>query len=103
MRMFNLTVAAFTSALLLAAAYAPAAWPATANQALPMQADVMPVKSEAQALPNVRSWFEPSPADAQRGATTNCKAGRIYSQHDVVGDPQACLKGIVTFGGAVGF
>jgi hypothetical protein len=29
---------------------------------------------------------------------TNCRAGHLYSQHDVVGDPESCIKGMATFG-----
>ena len=29
----------------------------------------------------------------------NCKAGHLYSQHDIVGDPQACIMGRVTVTG----
>ena len=29
---------------------------------------------------------------------TNCRAGHLYSQHDVVGDPESCIKGMANFG-----
>ena len=46
------------------------------------------------------SSLEPSPAlQAARQDPDNCKAGHIYSQHDIVGDPQACIKGLFTVGG----
>src|ERR1700752_710801 len=28
----------------------------------------------------------------------NCRAGHLYSQHDVVGDPDSCIKGMANFG-----
>ena len=45
------------------------------------------------------SSLEPSPAlQAARQSPDNCKAGHVYSQHDIVGDPQACIKGLFTVG-----
>jgi hypothetical protein len=46
------------------------------------------------------SLLEPSAAlQAARQDPDNCKAGHVYSQHDIVGDPQACIKGLFTVGG----
>src|ERR1700728_2861544 len=45
------------------------------------------------------SSLEPSPAlQAARQSPDNCKAGHVYSQHDIVGDPQACIMGTLTIG-----
>jgi hypothetical protein len=40
---------------------------------------------------------------AKHEAKAPCKAPYLYSQHDVVGDPEACFMGQATFGtGAIG-
>jgi hypothetical protein len=36
------------------------------------------------------SWLMPS-AENQRHESMTCKPGRIFSQHDVVGDPESCI------------
>jgi hypothetical protein len=35
---------------------------------------------------------------AKHEAKAPCKAPYLYSQHDVVGDPEACFMGQATFG-----
>ena len=49
------------------------------------------VASSAQSDP---SWLEPeqSVINARRMAS-NCKPGRLFSQHDMVGDPESCIMG----------
>ena len=37
---------------------------------------------------------------SNRQPDTVCKPGRIYSAHDVIGDPQACILGKLTVGSA---
>ena len=39
-----------------------------------------------------RSWLEPSAANAKTEVTKNCDPGRVYSQHDVIGDPDSCWQ-----------
>ena len=34
----------------------------------------------------------------QRKPEKHCKASQLYSQHDVVGDPEACIMGTYTLG-----
>ena len=36
------------------------------------------------------SWLMPSAAD-QRHQSMTCKPGHLFSQHDVVGDPESCI------------
>ena len=36
------------------------------------------------------SWLMPL-AENQRHESMTCKPGRIFSQHDVVGDPESCI------------
>jgi hypothetical protein len=41
--------------------------------------------------PNVEhSWLMPSAAN-QRHQSMTCKPGHLFSQHDVVGDPESCI------------
>jgi hypothetical protein len=34
--------------------------------------------------------------DSRPDAEKNCKPGHMYSAHDIVGDPQACIMGSVS-------
>jgi hypothetical protein len=36
------------------------------------------------------NWLKPSDANTQ-SRSTNCKPGYLFSQHDVVGDPESCI------------
>jgi hypothetical protein len=47
------------------------------------------------------SWLMPSAAN-QRHESMNCKPGHIFSQHDVVGDPESCIMQGVTLPGGTG-
>lgn len=47
--------------------------------------------SDPNPAPNVEhNWLMPSVAN-RRSQSTNCKPGHIFSQHDVVGDPESCI------------
>ncbi len=99
MNIVKTTAAALMSGLLIGAAWMPA-WPATGATPASINAEVMPAKSVVASLPAAPSWLDPSPVDAaQRKDRTNCKAGQLYSQHDVVGDPEACIMGALTISG----
>ena len=98
MNIVKTTAAAFISSVLIGAASMPAFAATSATQ--PPIDEVMLTKSVAGSVPAARSWFDQSPVDgASRQDATNCKAGNIYSQHDVVGDPQACIVNRLTIGG----
>jgi hypothetical protein len=43
----------------------------------------------------LRPWLA---LQAARQGHSNCKAGHVYSRHDIVGDLQACIKGLFTVG-----
>jgi hypothetical protein len=100
MNIVKTTAAALMSSLLIGAACIPA-WSATGATQAPLNTDVMLAKNVAVApLPAAMGWLEPSPNDiATRQDQPNCKPGRAYSQHDIVGDPQACIMGALTIGG----
>jgi hypothetical protein len=99
MKIVKTTAAALLSSLIIGAACMPA-WSATSSTPAPISANVILAKNVTGSLPAARSWLDPSPVDtAPRPDQTNCKAGHVYSQHDIVGDPRACIMGLVTIGG----
>jgi hypothetical protein len=86
------------------AANNPAARSAANNPAAPTaSAEVMPANTAAPSLLAIRVLFGPSVDEpAPHKDQMNCKAGHLYSQHDIVGDPQACIMGRLTvIGGGV--
>jgi hypothetical protein len=88
------------SSLLIGIACIPA-WSATGAAPAPISADVMLAKNVTGSLPAARSWLVPSAVDpAPHQDQTNCRARHVYSQHDIVGDPQACIMGALTIGGS---
>jgi hypothetical protein len=101
MKIVKTTAAALLSSMLIGAVCTPA-WSATGATQAPLDADVIIAKNVVAApLPAARSWLDPSPVDtAPPQDQTNCKAGHVYSQHDIVGDPQACIMGTLTIGGS---
>lgn len=51
------------------------------------------VASAADSSPTIdveHNWLMPSAAN-QRHESMNCRPGQIFSQHDVVGDPESCI------------
>jgi len=67
----------------------------------PVSADVMLAKNVTGSLPITRSWLVPSAVDtASHQGPTNCRVRHVYSQHDIVGDPLACIMGALTIGGS---
>jgi hypothetical protein len=74
------------------------AWSGTAEQAAPVDAQVMPANSSSNTLlgmlKSVLTGTDPGP----RQPEGLCKAAHLYSQHDVVGDPEACITGRLTIG-----
>jgi hypothetical protein len=74
------------------------AWSGTAKQAAPTNAQVMPASPNNNTLlgmlSSVLTGTDPDP----RQPKSQCKASHLYSQHDVVGDPEACIMGRYTIG-----
>jgi hypothetical protein len=98
MNIFKTTAVALMSSLLIGAASMPA-WSATGATPAPIGADVMLAKNVMESPVAARSWLDPSPVDSTPHQNpSKCKAGHAYSQHDTVGDPQACIMGILTIG-----
>lgn len=74
------------------------AWSGTAEQAAPIDAQVMPANSNSNTLlgmlNSVLTRTDPGP----RQPKDQCKASHLYSWHDVVGDPDACFMGRLAIG-----
>jgi len=74
------------------------AWSGTAEQAAPINAQVMPASPKGNTLlgllNSILTGTDPSP----RQSKSECKASHLYSQHDVVGDPEGCFMGRYTIG-----
>lgn len=69
---------------------------ARAEQAAPIDAQVEPVATANQPMLGI---LRSVPADNGLKEEKNpCQAPHLYSQHDVVGDPEACFMGKATFG-----
>ena len=100
MNILKTTAAAFMSSLIIGAASMPAS--ATGATQTPLNTDVMIAKNVAAPIPAATDWLQPSPNDLPTPQDrTNCKARHVYSQHDTVGDPQACIMAILTIGGGI--
>jgi hypothetical protein len=55
-----------------------------------INADVVSASDPGPTLNVEHNWLQPSAAN-RRPQSTTCKSGRIFSQHDVVGDPESCI------------
>jgi hypothetical protein len=74
------------------------AWSGTADQAAPANAQVMPANPQGNTLLGILNGVLTATDPAPRQPKSQCKASHMYSQHDVVGDPEACIKGSYTLG-----
>jgi hypothetical protein len=82
------SVAIITGLMMMSAASIPARAAVTGSGSI--NAEVASANSSDRSPDPNHSWLEPSAANA-RPKSTNCKPGRIFSQHDVVGDPESCV------------
>jgi hypothetical protein len=101
MKIVKTTAAALISGLLMSGV-SVSAWSAPPTNEGPAVAQVASV---AQAAGGILAAAESLGSQQIRpGAQNNCKPGRMYSAHDIVGDPQACIKGNggITIPGGVG-
>ena len=65
-------------------------------------AEVVPANTVAPSLLVIRGGVGPFVAEAApHKDQMNCRAGHLYSQHDIVCDPQACIICHLTIGGGV--
>ena len=74
------------------------AWSGTAEQAAPASAQVMPANPRGNTLLGMLNSVLTDTNTTPRVQNDRCKAGHLYSQHDVVGDPEACFMGHYSFG-----
>jgi hypothetical protein len=100
MNIFTTTVAAVISSLVIGTA---PAWSGTVDsRSVLATAQVVPSSSFAPSGVSDRSWLEPSAANARPKASSNCRPGLVYSQHDVIGDPESCITQGVSLPNMVG-
>jgi hypothetical protein len=74
------------------------AWSGTAEQATPNNAQVIPANPKGNTLLGMLNSVLPGTDPDPRQPKSQCKASQLYSQHDVVGDPEACIMGRYTIG-----
>jgi len=74
------------------------AWSGGAGQAVPTNAQVMPASPNNNTLLGMLNWVLTGTDPDPRQPKSQCKASHMYSQHDVVGDPEACIMGQFTIG-----
>jgi hypothetical protein len=100
MSIFKTTAVAVISSLVIGTT---PAWSGTADSR-PVLPAVQVISSNSSASSGVagRSWLEPSAANARPKASSNCKPGLVYSQHDVIGDPASCITQGVSLPNMVG-
>jgi hypothetical protein len=102
MKILKMSAAAVISSLVIGSA-SIAAWAGTTGaQSVTAAVEVATSNEFAASAVTERSWLEPSAANARPKATNNCMPGRIYSQHDLVGDPESCIMQGVTLPGSTG-
>jgi hypothetical protein len=77
---------------------APAWAGGTAEQAAPINAQVMPATPNGNTLLGLLNSVLTGTDSTPRQPKNECKASHLYSQHDVVGDPEGCFMGRYTLG-----
>jgi hypothetical protein len=103
MKILKMRAAAVIASLVIGSASIPA-WAGTSGtQSVTASVEVATSNEFAASAVAERSWLEPSAANARAKATNNCRPGHVYSQHDIVGDPESCIKQGVTLPGSAGF
>jgi hypothetical protein len=93
--------AAIISGLLMVSAASTSARAAMTNSGS-VNAEVASATDPSPARNVEHSWLMPSAAN-QRHQSMTCKPGQLFSQHDVVGDPESCIMQGASSGGAHGF
>ena len=89
MNIFKTASVAITSGLVMVSAASISARAAMTGSGS-VNADVA-LAGDPDPAPNAEhNWLMPSAAN-RRPQSTNCKLGHLFSQHDVVGDPESCI------------
>jgi hypothetical protein len=91
MKIIRTTAAALISSFLMGGACIPA-WSAPPSQGLTV-AQSTSTNTTIQSAASVLGSPEFPRLDSRPDAVKNCKPGQMYSAHDIVGDPQACIMG----------
>ena len=90
MRIVRTSAAALISGLLMSGVPAWSAPPVSQGLTVAQAASANPVVQAASGILAVPEF----PRERIRpNAQNNCKPGQMYSAHDIVGDPQACIMG----------
>ena len=92
MRILKMSAAAMISNLVFGAAAMPAWSGTTRAQSITPAVEAVASNNSMPVGDADRSWLEPSAANTRPQARGNCKPGRVYSQHDVIGDPESCWQ-----------
>ena len=101
MGIFKTAAVAVISSLMVGTA---PAWSGTVDsRSVLTTARVISSNSSAPSGIAERSWLEPSAASARPEVSRNCsRPGQVYSQHDVIGDPESCITQGVSLPNMVG-
>src|SRR5690348_11856176 len=67
------------------------AWSASSDQPAPINAQVVPADHNNNSLLGLLSPVVTAADPTPRQPKQNCNPSQMYSQHDVVGDPESCL------------
>ena len=74
------------------------AWAGTAEQAAPANARIAAANPYGNTLLGMLSSVLTDTDPSPRQPRNQCGASHLYSQHDVVGDPEGCFMGRYTIG-----
>jgi hypothetical protein len=102
MSILKTTAAMLVSGLLIGAARP--AWSASARQSqqLSTPSAAAQTSNDSPLVLSILGMIIPQ-VEHEVQTQPHCKAGQLYSQHDVVGDPQSCFENVVDApSGAVG-
>lgn len=102
MKILKMSAAALISSLVIGSASIPAWAGTTGARSVTAAVEVVTSNEFAPSAVAERSWLEPSGANVRPKATNNCRPGHVYSQHDIVGDPESCIEQGVTLPGSRG-
>jgi hypothetical protein len=98
MNILKTTVAALIAGTLVSSACLPIRAMAAEQQPAPVGSEGIPSASSWSLLPLPLQLNLVEAAESDVPAKRmNCRAGHLYSQHDVVGDPESCIKGMANF------
>jgi hypothetical protein len=100
MKSFKKSMAVAVFGLIMAKTAIPARSGRTVTQAVSGAVEMVSSDGLAPAGVIEHSWLNPSVADARPQASRNCRPEHLYTQHDLVGDPESCIMQGVSLAGA---